>query len=420
MNHSGDDIDKILIRGLKQRFDESEAPVNDALYERIRKRIGWRRHVVIWSSLLAVLIAGLVFWQSTGTISSGRSQMTIADSKASKLSSYVPRSAIKTNTNDLAGKSVDLFVSKNGQKVISVKTKARLSVSSKKTGIEKRRRKNQIVLSSQTKSGKNRANPASAFSQQPLESVQESGLYQPFRVGLLESLPYRSKMVLKIPEPKTVVTNPAAKTSERRISWVLAFSPMQNFQTLRVQSTPLNSYRGIRFPSALSLDAKAFKLSLGAKVNGFELLAHYTYSQNKIFYGKGLDRYEIEPVLNGANKITEITTNEMLNEQLHRIGIGINKTIALRPMPLRSYELTAGVQFDRTLNSAQNVIWVNGGLLKRIHLNAGTLLALGPYAQIGLNNQRISLDGWQYRPLQIGVTATIRLNSSKFNHSISR
>jgi hypothetical protein len=411
MKHSGDDIDKILSRGLKSRFDESEAPVDDTLYGRIRKQLGRSGRSVALSVLLVFLLIGFLVWKNTADSSSGMAKVShhanpALPSDPDSLTDMKPGRQAE-NTTDL--RSVRNVDQRDNNPISGQKQR---QVNDTKTGTSLFQKQSRDVAISRTE--------LIPIGGKPGENTAETAFNEPVKTQLLEPLPYATHIDLRLPEVMQASTQATAGILKQNISWILAFSPMQNFQTLRVRSGPLGNYHDIRFPSLLSLQAKTFQLSAGAELMGFQILTHYTFSQNRIFYQQGTGRYDIEPVLNGADKITEITTNEALDERLHRIGLGINKVFAPTSGPFRSYELTAGIQYDRTLKPGQNVFWANAGLLKRIHLNGNSRLMVGPYAQIGLNNQQASVSGWQYRPLQIGVTAAVKLNPINCNHYLTR
>lgn len=413
MRNSEDDINKILSRGLRMRFDESEAPVDDALYKRIHGRVGRSGRTVAFF-MLTLLLIGLLLWQFTTSNPSAMSEAVIVNNTGNKVVFPVIKPAGKSKDNRQSEALSDGFPPQKHTKKSPNLTHMRVYTNPGEMVLEYTREAGKAIFTDKNEL------ETGPFTTKSADSIPVIDRYQTVHTELLKPLPCTLDVSLAVPDQVSSHVDAGSKFSKHKVSWILALNPMQNFQTLRVRSGPLDSYKDIRFPSILSLQAKTFQLSAGAEVRGLQFLAHYTYTKNRFFYQRGTGRYAIEPVLNGNDKVTEITRHEVLDERIHRLGLGVNKMFAPQSGMFRHYEMTTGILYDRTLNDRQSIVWANMGLRRRVHSAPNTWLLIGPYAEIGLNTQNAGVAGWQYWPLQIGMSAVIKVNSFKPNHSISR
>lgn len=238
-------------------------------------------------------------------------------------------------------------------------------------------------------------------------------------IALLKPLSFQRALALQLPteiyftppltEKKEVPIPYSKKTaSVFTPKWLFSLTPMQNFQVMRLWSTPQLSLQHIRFAPVLSFQSKGLKVTGGLDILGFDVMANYSYIGNRVYFETATEEYLVEP--SGSQSYTIVRRGIPLvkDENLHLLGIGIQKSLALGHGLLSNYRSTLGLDYMHSLSGKRNLVMANMGIYKQWGFEKNTTLSVGPYAQLGLTQQTVIPGVWKYRPYQLGVSIGLR------------
>jgi hypothetical protein len=197
---------------------------------------------------------------------------------------------------------------------------------------------------------------------------------------------------------------------ENKNDWafIVSAAPLRTFQTLTIGHTNGVIYQNFRFPTSISAQTLGYKFTAGVEKNGFQLLVNYGRFRQSFKYEIARDEYLLQPDKSGEYKVVRKGTPVEENSVSNLVGISLKKHLVRKSAFLKNYFGDVGLELNRDLNSANNMVWINAGFGKEVFVDRNMRMTVGPYVEYSLMKLRNDKNLFRVQPYQIGLSVGLK------------
>lgn len=196
--------------------------------------------------------------------------------------------------------------------------------------------------------------------------------------------------------------------SSSELSPVFSVTGINTFYNLIVLPQQSARLQNVELP--VSFRNVGFNAEAGLEKSGFQLMVGFSRFSQRISYEVATDEYFVERQEQGLYEAKRRGIPVSEQARFNLLGLSLKKQVYFRSAARRRvFYGQLGVSFNHDLSSSFNSGWVHLGAGKNIKISDRLLLGVGPYAGYSFRRINSTNDAFRFRPLQIGVTAGLKL-----------
>lgn len=402
MNASEERENEALRRVLEKRFEHLERPVRDQVSQAIWRRLGRESHRTGGLiAALVLLLLGIVFYLGTN--------------KPGKMQNATGKPAsIHQNNRRIEHPTASTLKPARENSLLTVPEIRETLTNTKPNNAHSKKNRPIPYRPSRLERATSFPNAQDAKEPAGNEYTNSADAETPH---LITPVAFRDMEPTMVQPEISVKSDSAQKSTpskeSKRATWLISATPLQTFQSLRLNSTPEVVYQNIRFPGIGSSESKGLKFAAGLERSGWQLVGSYAYLSYYTRYEIGTDEFELSPTPADPYRLVRKGESREMHDEFHVLAVALRRSFGdHKPLPLQIRGF-AGIEYARTLHGGMNNLHVQAGLLKSWLAFSAYEVSAGPFAEAGLLNRTAMAGAWRYRPYQIGVTVQLRKMSSR-------